>query len=876
MRDGQPNPVTRLADYQPPAWLVPDTTLDVDLRDGHTLVTARLTLRRNPERADKPEDLVLDGEHLELRSLTLDGRELNPGDDYRLDGPRLVIPGAPDHFTLTSVVRIEPENNTALEGLYRSNGMYCTQCEAEGFRRITFFPDRPDVLSRFTTTIHADKSAYPLLLSNGNPVDAGEEQGGRHYATWEDPFPKPCYLFALVAGDLACLSDTFITASGREVALRLYAEHRDLDKLDHAMDSLKRAMAWDERVFGREYDLDIFQIVAVSHFNMGAMENKGLNIFNTSCVLAHPDTTTDAAFERVESVVAHEYFHNWSGNRVTCRDWFQLSLKEGFTVFRDQEFSSDMNSRAVVRVENVDFLVNHQFPEDQGPMAHPVRPAAYQKIDNFYTLTVYEKGAEIVRMQHELLGADDFRRATDLYFERFDGQAVTCDDFVACMEEVSGLDLAQFKRWYSQAGTPVLTVTDDYRDGEYRLTIEQHTPATPGEPDKQPLMIPVKLALLDGQGRPLPLDDQGRAETVVILRETREALSFQLPERPTPSLLRGFSAPVSLRYDFSEEQLVTLLAHDTDGFCRWDAAQRLYFAALARIIDDGESAADQLPRLTPVLERVIARADEDPAQAALLLGLPTENAVGDRHTPLRPQSVHQAVSGLRAAIGEALAEHWWRLAKDLEADAYQGDGAAMGRRRLRRLAIAYLAAAAGQGALDADQVADYVARDFDQPDCMTNALGALRDLVHNGLAQNGRLEAFAERWADEPLVMDQWFAVQASVPGPDTVARAEGLLAHPAFEWTLPNRVRAVVGTLVNGNPSAFHAPDGSGYALFARALKKLDGINPQIAARLASGGARLKRLEPALADQLGAALRDIRPGASANLAEVLDRILGA
>ncbi|MCH9782778.1 MAG: aminopeptidase N, partial [Gammaproteobacteria bacterium] len=392
MRDGNPAPVTRLTDYRPPAWLVDHTRLDVDLRDGHATVTAELTVRRNPARDDRPGELVLDGEHLELLSLSVDDRPLGEP-DYRLEEGRLTVPGVPEQFTLTSKVRIHPESNTALEGLYRSNGMYCTQCEAEGFRRITFFPDRPDVLSRFTTTIHADRAAYPLLLSNGNPVDSGDEEGGRHFATWDDPFPKPCYLFALVAGDLACLEDSFRTASGRDVALRLYAEHRDLDKLGHAMDSLKRAMAWDEQVFGREYDLDIFQVVAVSHFNMGAMENKGLNIFNTSCVLAHPATTTDAGFERVESVVAHEYFHNWSGNRVTCRDWFQLSLKEGFTVFRDQEFSSDMNSRAVIRVENVDFLVNHQFPEDQGPMAHPVRPSEYQKIDNFYTLTVYEKGS---------------------------------------------------------------------------------------------------------------------------------------------------------------------------------------------------------------------------------------------------------------------------------------------------------------------------------------------------------------------------------------------------------------------------------------------------------------------------------------------------
>ncbi len=875
MRDGNPAPVTRLTDYRPPAWLVDHTRLDVDLRDGHATVTAELTVRRNPARDDRPGELVLDGEHLELLSLSVDDRPLGEP-DYRLEEGRLTVSGVPEQFTLTSKVRIHPESNTALEGLYRSNGMYCTQCEAEGFRRITFFPDRPDVLSRFTTTIHADRAAYPLLLSNGNPVDSGDEEGGRHFATWDDPFPKPCYLFALVAGDLACLEDGFRTASGRDVALRLYAEHRDLDKLGHAMDSLKRAMAWDEQVFGREYDLDIFQVVAVSHFNMGAMENKGLNIFNTSCVLAHPATTTDAGFERVESVVAHEYFHNWSGNRVTCRDWFQLSLKEGFTVFRDQEFSSDMNSRAVTRVENVDFLVNHQFPEDQGPMAHPVRPSEYQKIDNFYTLTVYEKGSEIVRMQHELLGAEDFRRASDLYFERFDGQAVTCDDFVACMEEVSGLDLSQFKRWYSQAGTPLVTASDRFADGEYQLTLRQETPPTPGQSDKQPLMIPVKLALLDDQGRALPLDDSGATETVVILRDGEQTFRFPVATDriPTPSLLRGFSAPVSLRYPFKEAQLITLLAHDSDGFCRWDAAQRLYFAALARIIDDGEDAAAQLDRLTPVLEQVIQRAGEDPAEAALLLTLPTETAVGDRHTPLRPQAVHDALSALRAGLGEALAASWWRLVEELAEPEYRADGEAMGKRRLRQVALGYLSAAAGAGRGDRDKLVAQLQAMLDTPTCMTEELGALRALVHNQLpGAEPALAAFAQRWRDEALVMDQWFAVQATVPGADTVARAEGLLAHDAFEWTLPNRVRAVVGTLVNGNPSAFHAPDGSGYAFFARALKKLDGINPQIAARLANGAARLQRLEPALAEQLSAALRELRPAASANLAEVLDRI---
>ena len=874
MRDGTASPITRLADYQPPAYLVRHTRLDVDIHDGETIVSAELDLERNPARADCPDALLLNGEQLRLDTVAVDGRALG-ADQYHLEGACLVVPGLPERCTLSTRVRIEPENNTALEGLYRSNGMYCTQCEAEGFRRITFFPDRPDVLSRFTTTLHADKNRYPLLLSNGNPVAQGDEDGGRHFATWDDPFPKPCYLFALVAGDLACLDGAFTTASGRTIALRLYAEHRDLNKLDHAMESLKRAMAWDEQVYGREYDLDLFQIVAVSHFNMGAMENKGLNIFNTACVLAHPATTTDAAFERVESVVAHEYFHNWSGNRVTCRDWFQLSLKEGFTVFRDQEFSADMNSRAVVRVENVDFLVNHQFPEDQGPMAHPVRPAQYQKIDNFYTLTIYEKGAEIVRMQRELLGADAFRRATDLYFQRFDGQAVTCDDFVACMEEISGQDLSQFKLWYSQAGTPIVTAEDDFDNGEYRLTLRQETPATPDQPDKQPLMIPIKLALLDERGRALPLGADGATETVVILRDAQQTFRFPAPARPVPSLLRGFSAPVDLRYDFQAAQLRTLLAFDTDGFCRWDAAQRLHFAALARLIEGGESAAQQLDRLCPVLEQVIERAAEDPAEAALLLALPTETAVGDRHQPLDPRLIRDAVGGLRAALGAALAPHWWHLAESLYEPHYRADGDAMGKRRLRQLALDYLAAAAGAGAIDTDELTEHLRRNLDHPTCMTEELGALRALVHHDLpGASQALRDFEARWRDEALVMDQWFAVQTATPGPDTVARARALLEHPAFEWTLPNRVRAVIGTLVNGNPAAFHAPDGSGYALFATALGKLDRINPQIAARLANGAARLDRLTPALQQRLRAALNTVRDNASANLAEVLDRIL--
>ena len=877
MADAAPTPhdppAIRREDYKPFPWLVPEVSLHFDLGIDATRVVATLTVARNAK-ADPSRTIRLNGDGLEVLSVKVDGE---PTTSWAMDDDDLLVTLPGDAHEITVSTEIDPSANTQLMGLYASGGMLCTQCEAEGFRRITFFPDRPDVLSTYTVRLNAPEDQFPILLSNGNRTGSGKDRDGMHWTVWHDPWPKPSYLFALVAGQLVANSDSFTTMSGREVTLNIYVREGDLERTGHAMESLKRSMKWDEEVFGREYDLDLFNIVAVSDFNMGAMENKGLNIFNTKYVLADTETATDGDYDGIEGVIGHEYFHNWSGNRVTCRDWFQLSLKEGFTVFRDQEFSSDMNSRAVTRVENVDFLVNHQFPEDQGPLAHPVRPSEYQKIDNFYTLTVYEKGSEIVRMQHELLGAEDFRGASDLYFERFDGQAVTCDDFVACMEEVSGLDLSQFKRWYSQAGTPLVTASDRFADGEYQLTLRQETPPTPGQSDKQPLMIPVKLALLDGQGRALPLDDSGATETVVILRDSEQTFRFPVAADriPTPSLLRGFSAPVSLRYPFKEAQLITLLAHDSDGFCRWDAAQRLYFAALARIIDDGEDAAAQLDRLTPVLEQVIQRAGEDPAEAALLLTLPTETAVGDRHTPLRPQAVHDALSALRAGLGEALAASWWRLVEELAEPEYRADGEAMGKRRLRQVALGYLSAAAGAGRGDRDKLVAQLQGMLDAPTCMTEELGALRALVHNQLpGAEPALAAFAQRWRDEALVMDQWFAVQATVPGADTVARAEGLLAHDAFEWTLPNRVRAVVGTLVNGNPSAFHAPDGSGYAFFARALKKLDGINPQIAARLANGAARLQRLEPALAEQLSAALRELRPAASANLAEVLDRIL--
>jgi aminopeptidase N len=872
MRDGQPGTPIRLADYQVPAYLVDEVLLDVDLFDEHTRVNATLHMRRHPQ-APAGADCVLNGVGLTLDALMLEGEPLAQ-DAWQYDGEQLVLRGMPEAFTLTTRVTIEPQLNTALEGLYVSRGMFCTQCEAEGFRRITFFPDRPDVLSRFSTTVRADKARFPVLLSNGNPVARGEE-GGRHWVTWEDPFPKPCYLFALVAGDLACLEDRYRTGSGREITLQLFAEERDLDKLDHAMASLKAAMAWDERTYGLEYDLDIYMIVAVSHFNMGAMENKGLNIFNTACVLAHPKTTTDAGFQRVEAVVAHEYFHNWSGNRVTCRDWFQLSLKEGFTVFRDQSFSADMNSVAVKRVEDVDMLRTVQFPEDQGPMAHPVRPAEYHKIDNFYTVTIYEKGAELVRMQHGLLGPERFRAGTDLYFSRFDGQAVTTDDFVDCMAEAGGIDLTQFRRWYSQAGTPRLEASDSVVEGEYRLTLRQSTPATPGQPDKLPLMIPVKLALLGTDGAALPLDDDGSTETVLVLTEAEQTFRFSVPgnQAPVPSLLRGFSAPVALDYDFSPGQLRFLLAHDSDGYCRWDAAQRLYHAAVKRLLSDPSGADAEAAALAPALEQVLSRAMTDPAEAALLLTLPGEVAIGDRLEVLEPDQVHAARSALQAALGRQLAQRWWQAEQACTTTGpYRPTAADIGRRSLRHRALGYLAAAADT------QIASHLAALCRDADNMTDQLGALRLLVHYRLpGASQALADFAAQWHDEALVMDQWFAVQATVPGEQTLTQVRALLAHTDFDWRVPNRVRGLLGSFANANPTAFHAASGDGYRLYAEALARLDEVNPQIAARMAGACARLPRLPAARREALAAALRDLLSRSrSANLREMLERILAS
>jgi aminopeptidase N len=888
MRDNDAPVPVRLADYQPPAFLVDAVDLYVDIRDGQTRVTAQLALHRNPLRGDGGP-LVLDGTGLETREVALDGVALEAG-EFRVDDDKLLIDAVPDSFRLRTVVDIRPEQNTALEGLYMSHGMYCTQCEAEGFRRITWYPDRPDVLARFTTTIEADAQCFPLLLSNGNRTAHEQLPAGRHRATWQDPFPKPSYLFALVAADLACAEDAFITASGRRVDLRIYVEPHDLDKTAHAMESLKRAMRWDEEVYGREYDLDIYMIVAVSHFNMGAMENKGLNIFNTSCVLAHPATQTDMAFQRVEAVVAHEYFHNWSGNRVTCRDWFQLSLKEGFTVFRDAEFSKDMHSRAVKRIEEANFLRSVQFAEDSGPLAHPVRPESYVEINNFYTVTIYEKGAEVVRMLHTLIGAEGFRRGSDLYFARHDGQAATCEDFVRAMEEANDVDLAQFRLWYSQAGTPRVSVEEafDAGRGEYTLRFRQALPSTPGQADKQPQVIPVALGLLDSQtGAELPLQtahpDVLRVDghLLCVLRDAETRVVFAgLEAQPVPSLLRGFSAPVHLEIELSDTRLAFLAAKDSDLFNRWDAAQRLYLrhlcsaiAAVGRAVGPATNEVPPLPDvLVEVFASVLARADEDRALAAEMLVLPSESYLMDQFDQCDPDRVRAVRERWRAELGRRLATQlragWQALAPQGAWSAAAGEVA---RRRLRNELLSLLAAA------DPDGVTAEVEQQYHRADNMTDMAGALRAGVYHGVpGSDGLLADFARRWRHEALVMDQWFSLQVSGPAIEAVGRAAQLVQHPDFDWLIPNRVRSVLGALGN-NPVAFHRADGAGYRLLGDALGRLDGSNPQIAARLAAAFARWKHVDEARQAHAAAVMDGLlaRKELSPNLREVLQRTRG-
>ena len=840
MRTEQPKMIY-LKDYQVPDYLIDETHLTFELFEDHTLVHAQLVMRRNPASGAGLPPLVLDGQQLELLNLALDDRELSAA-DYQLSDSHLTLQPTQERFVIDSSVRIHPESNTALEGLYKSSGMFCTQCEAEGFRKITYYLDRPDVMSKFTTTVSAEQHSYPVLLSNGNPIATGSEGDGRHWATWEDPFMKPAYLFALVAGDLWCVEDSFTTMSQREVALRIYVEPENIDKVQHAMDSLKKSMKWDEEVYGREYDLDIFMIVAVNDFNMGAMENKGLNIFNSSCVLARAETATDAAHQRVEAVVAHEYFHNWSGNRVTCRDWFQLSLKEGFTVFRDSEFSADMNSRTVKRIEDVAYLRTHQFAEDAGPMAHPVRPDAYMEISNFYTLTIYEKGSEVLRMIHTLLGAETFRKGSDLYFARHDGQAVTCDDFVKAMEDASGVDLTQFKRWYTQAGTPRLEVSESYdaAANSYRLQFRQSCPATPGQAEKLPFVIPVELALLDAEGRELPLQLVGEDQPIGTSRvlqvtQAEQAFTFlNLEAKPLPSLLRGFSAPVKLSFPYSRDQLMFLMQHDSDGFNRWEAGQQLSVQVLQELIGQhqrGEALVlDQ--RLVSALRTVLENHELDQAMVAEMLSLPGEGYLTEIAEVADVDAIHAAREFARSELAEALFEPLWaryQANRELSrSTAYVAESTHFARRSLQNIALSYLMLTGKAEVLAA------CLEQFEVCDNMTERLAALAVLVNSPFLseRDEALKTFAEHFKDNALVMDQWFSVQAASTLPGGLARVQALMQHPAFTMKNPNKVRALIGAFAGQNLVNFHAADGSGYRFLADQVISLNASNPQIASR--------------------------------------------
>ncbi|MDY7115679.1 aminopeptidase N [Halomonas sp. SSL-5] len=869
---------TYLSDYRPPAYRVTHTELTFDLDPAATRVKARLHLERHPER-EAGEPLVLDGEGLTLEAIALDGEPLE-ADEYAQEAARLTVHRVPERFHLDTEVTIAPEANTALEGLYLSNGMYCTQCEAEGFRRITFYPDRPDVMATFSTTVIGG-AGEPVLLSNGNPVERGELPNGRHFATWEDPHPKPSYLFALVAGDLKKVEDGFTTQSGREVTLQIWVEEENLDKTDHAMASLKRAMAWDEQAYGREYDLDLFMIVAVNDFNMGAMENKGLNIFNSAAVLTHPHTATDVAFQRVESIVAHEYFHNWSGNRVTCRDWFQLSLKEGFTVFRDQCFSADTNSPAVKRIEDVSFFRTAQFAEDAGPTAHPVRPDHYIEIGNFYTLTIYEKGAEIVRMLANLVGEEAFRRGSDRYFARFDGQAVSIEDFVDCMAEASGLDLSQFMHWYSQAGTPEIDAFGeyDYARCEYRLILRQRTPVTPGQPDKQPLHIPVRLGLVGTKsGRDLPLTLDGEAlgsDAVIHLREAEQEFLFtDVSEAPVPSLLRGFSAPVKLRFPYGREDLAFLLANDSDGFNRWDAGQRLAMLALDDLIAAHRNGVEKVmdPRVTEAFRGLLEGEPEDRAVLAEMITLPSEAYIAEQQPLVDVDAIHAAREFMRRGLATALRDDFLRVYRENQlGEAYAPTPEQIARRSLKNVALAYLMA------IEDEDGVQLAREQFEADHNMTDVRHALTLLTHSSrdALSEPALKAFGEKWAHDPLVMDQWFAIQVSRPQPDVLERVKFLMQHPAFSLKNPNKVRALIGTFAGQNRVNFHRIDGAGYRLLADTVIELNRLNPEIAARLVTPLTRWARFDEERQALMKAELERIRAEElSPNVYEVVEKAL--
>jgi aminopeptidase N len=863
MRTETPPPV-RLADYRPPAFLIDEAHLDFDLSPGATRVKARLAIRRDGEHA---EPLRLNGERLKPISVAIDGRVL-VASEYAIDPEWLTIPTVPEAFTLETEVEIDPAANKALEGLYMSAGRFCTQCEAEGFRKITWFADRPDVLARFTVRIEAPQ-AFERLLSNGNLIEAGELPGGRHFAVWNDPFPKPCYLFALVAGELDVLEDAFTTMSGREVDLRVYVDPGMAPRAAYAMDSLKRAMAWDEKVFGREYDLDLFMIVAVRDFNFGAMENKGLNIFNSSLVLADPATATDLDYARIEGVVAHEYFHNWTGNRITCRDWFQLCLKEGLTVFRDQSFSADMRGHAVERIKAVQALRARQFSEDAGPLAHPVRPISYLKIDNFYSATIYEKGAEVIRMLKILIGDDAFRSGMDLYFERWDGKATTMEAFIQCFAEVTDHDLTAFFTWYEQAGTPTVNLESRYNADARALdlTFTQSTAPTPGQPDKAPLPIPVALGLLDEDGRPM------RATEVIVLTDAETKVRLEgVGRAPVVSALRGFSAPVNLTSDAPAKDAYVLLSSDPDLFNRWEAGQGLARdLILARAAGRPDEVGEE--RFAEAMSRALDDQSADPAFKALLLALPSEPDLAMVGEAADPAAIHAARERLRKRMAVHLGDALRRLHGGLqEPGEFSADPEAAGRRALRNAALELLAA--DPHPKNRERAKGH----FEAAANMTDAMGALNALMLLGGEDfDEALAAFHERWKDEPLVIDKWFALQARDPAEGALGRVLGLTAHPDFDPRTPNRLRALVGTFAAFNPARFHDPSGAGYRFLADQILIVDAFNPMTAARLLEPLGNWARYEP----KLGALMREQlariagAKGISKNVLELAAKALG-
>ena len=852
--------VIRRSDYCVPDWLVPDVTLDFDLDPALTTVRAKLAVTRNGGH-DRP--LRLDGDGLVPLEVKVDGRSLTQA-EWHLEAGALILPLLGDAHEVETLVELAPERNSKLMGLYASGGLLCTQCEAEGFRRITFFPDRPDILSRYSVRMAADKACFPILLANGDPVEQGDGEDGRHWAIWNDPYPKPCYLFALVAGDLSCNRDRFVTMSGRDVQLGIWVKDADLPRTTHAMEALKNSMAWDERVYGREYDLNVFNIVAVADFNFGAMENKGLNIFNSRYILADPETATDIDYDGVEGVVAHEYFHNWSGNRVTCRDWFQLSLKEGFTVFRDQNFSADMGSHAVKRIEDVRILRAGQFPEDSGPLAHPVRPESYMEISNFYTATIYNKGAELIRMMALMLGPERFRAGTDLYFDRHDGQAATCEDFVRAMEDGGNIDLTQFRLWYEQAGTPRVRalLSHDAATGRVDLVLSQIIPPTPGQPEKRPMAIPIRVALFDRESR------ANHGDETLMLTRSEQRFTFQnVATAPVLSINRGFSAPVIVNTNRSQADLAFLSAHDDDPFARYEAMQQLMVNVLVGQI--GGQPVDESAVVDAVRQTLIDPA-LDSAFVAEAVRLPSEAYLGDQMPIVDPDAIHNARNALQHRIGAELQPLWRDMHARLRANSFSLSPAAKGARKLRNAALHYLVASgAADGPLTAFE-------QFDSADNMTERQAALGILANGESPERiAALDIFYNRYCADALTLDKWFQTQAFALHPDTVDLVEELGRHKDFTLNNPNRVRALYGAF-SGNQWAFHHRSGKGYRLVADCILALDAINPQTAARLVPPLGRWKRFDAQRAALMQAQLQRIlsQPGLSKDVMEQVRKSL--